>query len=157
MSAIRRPGSAVLARAAGLRRGERSVSGELLSEGLYALMFGQAHLIAPAELREDSLGGELAADESGGERRDGVGVAAELHRRQQGRSQGARPTGTVQRRHDGLVRVQAHAAGWRPSLVRKRAQHGLDAWVSAGGAARGSGLLRSEERRVGKECRSRWS
>src|SRR5256884_4614618 len=56
----------------------------------------------------------------------------------------------------GLV-VDLHAGGLVVIGGPLRVQRRREAGAGAGGFLLGQGLARSEERRVGKECRSRWS
>src|SRR5258708_17010529 len=56
-----------------------------------------------------------------------------------------RPAGFRDHQPHGLVCLMIAEAGWSNSAINCHA------------ASRSTRLLRSEERRVGKECRSRWS
>src|ERR1041385_3171424 len=76
---------------------------------------------------------------------------------------GARPAGGGRRPGGGGVSIRTTPRGWcgKPVVARSTfagAGSPRGGWRSDGtGCSWGSGTSRSEERRVGKECRSRWS
>src|SRR2546422_646747 len=90
----------------------------------------------------------------GGARRSG---AARMGARGRDQERDRRALGTrrADRRGGGCGR--SHRAAERPRRRSRRAPRGAGAAVRAGSIHQAGGVGRSEERRVGKECRSRWS
>ena len=58
---------------------------------------------------------------------------------------------------EGLAARLIRAAGGRPEQVRSENEIAIAKIPQVQGSGSGQVYLRSEERRVGKECRSRWS
>ena len=55
------------------------------------------------------------------------------------------------------TRLQKEAAAWKRRSIRRSTRRKKNVATQSDRGPRASGNARSEERRVGKECRSRWS